>query len=207
MENIATKIGQLDTLQDVDCDGVVLCDTDLAFAERLDRFLTGDHIAAKPVDYSNPPLALLEEMRTAAGIEAAPALARTSCEGEPTYASNCNGGVYIMPRRYISALRPAWRSCAELALSMAGAWAMHADQIGFSLATLKLGIPIAELPVEYNFPMHVPDAFARMQFSAPRVLHYHNCQDGLGRLTKTGHRIVDGVVDAINASLADSAGV
>lgn len=198
------KIGQLDVLSEIDCDGAVLCDTDIAFADQLIRFLQSDSIAAKPVDFPNPPIDRLDAMRVALGIAKQPVLAKTTCTHEPTYASNCNGGVYVIPRQFLGSLKPAWRECAELAMAQAGQWAMHADQIGFALATLRLDIPVKGLPVEYNFPMHVPQSFPEMQFSKPRVLHYHGCHDEAGRLVPTGDVVVDGAVHQINSVLEAS---
>ncbi|MHB8211371.1 MAG: hypothetical protein ACYDDP_08520 [Acidithiobacillus sp.] len=188
------KIEQLSFLHNVPSDSVVLCDTDLAFAESITSAIHSSRIYGKPVDFANPPIEQLNQLAAMAGITSSPPLARTTCTGELTWRSNCNGGLYVLPHAILRDLQPLWSKYASLALGASdilGNKTHHADQIGFAMAIVALNLDINELPVEYNFPMHVPQAFERMCFDTPKILHYHDKQTQDGFLLPTGYPKVD----------------
>jgi hypothetical protein len=198
------KIAQLSTLKELECDYVVLCDTDIAFRRNLSGIVREPTVFAKPVDFPNPPLERLDALRVAAGITAAPVLTRTSCTAELTYRTNCNGGIYVLPFELLADFQPLWVRFARLALERSDIlehWTHHADQIGFALAMLELGLSFNELPVEYNFPTHAHHSFPNMAFDRPSILHYHDCHDAEGRIHQTGHPLIDQVIDQINATV------
>ena len=94
------KIAQYEALRHMDADFVVLCDTDLAFLDDLSTLFDPLSVRAKPVDMPNPPLAVLEQIREALGIRTVPRIVPTDCKpSAKTFSTNCNGGLYIIPRR------------------------------------------------------------------------------------------------------------
>jgi SAM-dependent methyltransferase len=199
------KLMQLSSpeLRAADC--AVLCDTDLAFAGDVRPWLAADAIRAKVVDLPNPPLAVLRELRAAAGLAADPALVSTSFDGESTYATNCNGGFYAIPGRLLPALAEAWLRWARFALDrrdLLGAYGKHADQLGFCLAMLELDLPFAPLPVRLNFPTHLaPELLATAADEEPLVLHYHWQLDASGALLPVGVPCVDAAIATANEAI------
>ncbi|HEX3463976.1 MAG TPA: class I SAM-dependent methyltransferase [Candidatus Elarobacter sp.] len=155
---------------------VALCDTDLAFCGPLEPYAAGG-IAAKPVDLPNPPLALLTDLYRRAGFVRLPPVTRCTHDDAPTFANNCNGGVYLVRSDLLEALAPRWERWALWTLERAallGEHAKHADQIAFGLATWDLGEPVVPLPPEANFPLHLPLERYRRPAAAPVVMHYHD---------------------------------
>jgi len=200
------KINQLKTLP-IDCETLILCDTDLAFIETPEALASARRAVAKPVDYQNPPLERLEALRLAAGIVEEPRVVDTTIDRLPTYSTNCNGGLYILPRNLAFRLVEPWLEFAQFAFErrdILDKWTMHADQIGFALAMLSLGEDVDVLPVEYNFPMHAVADFSRFDFAEPKILHYHACSEANGNLIYTGDLRVDRGIAHVNAVIAAS---
>ncbi|HEY9509515.1 MAG TPA: hypothetical protein VIV82_06595 [Verrucomicrobiae bacterium] len=198
------KIAQLDALCGMAADSFVLCDTDLAFVEAITPMVKPGVLSAKPVDGNNPPLQILNQFAAATGIEVPKELARTSWASGWTWPSNCNGGLYIIPASMLAALKPLWFHYASRALASGetlGMWARQADQIGFALAVVAMGQSVEPLPIDYNFPTHRQDAFDRMCFNSPKILHYHGKQRKNGLLKNTGHPVIDAAIDRVNAQL------
>ena len=69
------------------------------------------------------------------------------------------------------------------------------------MAMLDLQIEVEELPLEFNFPLHLADQFSVTKKIVPDVLHYHWLHDGVERLQLTGHPILDEAVIRINKRL------
>ena len=202
------KINQLKILPP-DCETVILCDTDLAFIEMADALASARRAVAKPVDYQNPPLERLEALRLAAGIAEKPRLVDTTIDKLPTFSTNCNGGLYILPGTLVSRLVQPWLDFACFAFQrrdILDKWTTHADQIGFALAMLSLGEDVEILPVEYNFPMHAAADFGRFDFAEPKILHYHACSEANGNLIYTGDKRVDRSIARVNTVIAASSG-
>jgi hypothetical protein len=200
------KVNQLKMSMD-SCETVILCDTDLAFIESPTALASSGRAVAKPVDCENPPLERLEALRIAAGIVATPRIVETTIDKVPTYSTNCNGGLYMLPHSLVSRLAQPWHDFSLFAFQrgdILGKWTAHADQIGFALAMLSLGEDVDLLPVEYNFPMHLAADFSRFDFSEPKILHYHACCDADGNLTYTGDPRVDRGIARVNAVIAAS---
>lgn len=199
------KINQLFTLADEDFDVLVSCDTDLAFTRPLDEAAKVDCVRAKRVDQENPPLEVLEQVREFLGIAQQPPLAAPGCSpSATTYALNCNGGVLLIPRQFMQPLGDAW---LEYAKALAGhrhllrQWVNHIDQVSWTFAMLRLGLPFQELPVEYNFPTNIAKRVPRGTYARPVVLHYHRALDKSGRLRLSGIRLVDKSVREANSMI------
>lgn len=195
------KLAQLPAIIHRPADAFVLCDTDLAFVSGIESLFSKNHIRAKPVDLANPIIAVLDQIRHARKIRQLPRIVETSCDRQPTYSVNCNGGLYIFPHALAEAICYIWRrETAVLSTHkrIVKRWFQHADQIGFAMAMLSCGYDVEEIPIEYNFPMHLGDRFACFRFEEPKVLHYHWMQDKDGLLKATGHPVVDHAITRIN---------
>jgi hypothetical protein len=199
------KLNQLPTLLDIAADLYVLCDTDLAFADRIDDLYSTTHIRARQVGRANPPLDVLANLLVARGLSIEPRIVRTLLDEQPTWSVNCNGGLYLVPRGLLEYLSAAWRRETEFVFArpdVLGEWRRNADQLGFAIALLSAGLDVAELPVEVNFPLLPAARLRHVRVDTPRVLHYHVPPDSRGLLRTSGHPGVDRAVAKINAWLA-----
>ena len=133
-----------------------------------------------------------------------PRLVKTSCEEADTWSVNCNGGLYIIPLQFAASLSVKWTLFAEKLRQFPASlarWYHHIDQIAFAMAMIDMRQDVAELPVEFNFPMHLTDRFDRFEFSEPKVLHYHWMQDEDGTIRATGNPVVDSSISKVNSLL------
>ena len=204
------KIAQLDYFVDsTDARGVFLLDLDLAILAELD-IPDRDVVCGKLVDGANPPLATLERLFDAAGIEL-PAIMPSDWEGRGnTIATNLNGGFLYVPRPHIEPLRNEWRHWAEFLFAKPDLFdhpsaRKHIDQIAFAMALASARIGFRHLPTNWNYPGHkdrVPRAYRRDE--PLRVLHYH---DRLGRFglidaAESDAAAVEEAVNRVNSALA-----
>lgn len=196
------KINQCFTLDAFDFDVLVACDTDLAILRPLDDIANPHAVRAKRVDSENPPLSVLEDLRAFLGITQRPAIVAPSCApAGRTYLLNCNGGMLMIPKRYVPALGRSWLDCATRLLMHAKLmqrWAMHIDQVAWAFAMMQLDLPFDELPIEYNFPLGIAGQVPKGAYSAPVVLHHHHRLDRRGLLRRTGVSLVDRSVREAN---------
>jgi FkbM family methyltransferase len=182
----------------------ICCDTDLAFAANIDD-LAGTHaIRAKVVDLPNPPIELWRPILEAAGLPADAPLTTTSLREHTTPVGNCNGGLYMLPAWAVTALGEAWprwvRWLAARPTLLPAPFGVHTDQVAFALALIDGGYSFDALPLEANFPTHLPPAM--LPDRSPRVLHYHGNVDASGFLLPVGHRSVDEAIGQVNQTIA-----
>lgn len=183
---------------------VALCDTDLAFCEALEPQRNG-RVAAKIVDLPNPPLELLEALYRRAGFTDVRELVRCTNADAWTFAANCNGGLYQIEADFLDELAPRWEKWALWVLEQAdllGAYAVHADQLGFGLAMRELGEHVTLLPTAKNFPTHLPPESYAAESAAPAVLHYHDRLAPDGMLLALGIPRADERIRLVNEVLS-----
>jgi hypothetical protein len=198
------KVRQLRTAALRERPYVALCDTDLAFAGNLDRWVGLARAAGKPVDGPNPPVEMLEALYRRAGFNRFPERTRCAHADAPTYANNFNGGVYLLRSDLLDELSPLWEKWALWSLeqhSVLGSQVAHADQISFGLAMWELGEPVAQLPSAANFPLHLAEHRYEADPEPPVVLHYHKRVTAGGLLRPLGIPSVDDRVRLINETL------
>lgn len=201
------KLLQLDKLLETPASSYVLCDTDLAFAGSLDPLLPARNIRAKPVDFPNPPLEILERIRSAAGITTSPRLVPVTCAAASTWSVNCNGGLYVIPAAHAAEIGQQWKHFAVHIgdpPTILGNFRHHLDQVSFALAMLALRLDVETLPVEFNFPLHVAPHGTQFLFDEPRVLHYHRLLREDLTLPLTGDSTVDHAIARVNALMSQS---
>ena len=189
-----------------DADVMVLCDADLAWAGPLDaRYLTTSAISAKVVDGPNPPEQTIKELLADANLTEKAEWASTTVGGHTTLRGNCNGGLYVIPKQFLEPLKEAWPRWAEWMCQkwQDGKCTYNVDQLSFAFSVLELGIPIQDLDIIYNFPMHLveEERGTHLRELTPVVLHYHHLTDASGVLKQTGIPAVDEVIGKINATI------
>lgn len=199
------KINQCFTLDDLDFDVLVACDTDVAILRPLSEVASLQAVRAKRVDSENPPLQILEELRVLMGVTQDARIVTPSCApAGRTYALNCNGGMLMIPKPLLPALGRAWLEYATRLLAHADRmqqWRMHVDQVAWAFALMSLELPFEELPIEYNFPTGIAKRVPAGSFGEPVVLHYHHWLDRRGLLRRSGVPAVDRAVRRVNALL------
>jgi hypothetical protein len=202
------KLRQLESETLRAADHVVLCDTDLAFCSPIDAWVVGDRPRVKIVDIANPPLQLWQMLFAAAGLAARPRPAATSLDAAETYANNCNGGLYILPRAIFHALRDIWPRWVEWVLrqrKILGRFRTHVSQISFGLAMEELGVQVDLLPLALNFPTNLKVPNLATHDVTPAVIHYHSNLDRAGFLRPIGLPRVDAAAGDVNALIAAEA--
>ena len=161
-----------------------------------------DEIAAKIVDYPNPPLEYLQRIFEAAGREA-PATTSVSHEDAPTFSTNFNGGLYVLNAADLAGVAQAWSERARWLLdrqALLGAWTVHVDQIAFSLAMADTGLQVESSAIH----VELPDACATATTgpSLPKAIHYHRSTTVDGLLRGVGDPKVDRAIRTVNAAIS-----
>jgi hypothetical protein len=173
------KLNQLDSLRGVDFDRVALLDADMIAVADLRPFLGGAAILGKIVDLDRPPLPVLDEIATAAGMSGRPPVVETDATELRTYLGNCNGGFYAVPKAHCERLSVAWRRWALWLIDhiepLRGAGReKHVDQVSFWLALHMEGLPFELAPSNVNYFIHFAAAHRYFDPTRPiALLHYH----------------------------------
>jgi 2-polyprenyl-3-methyl-5-hydroxy-6-metoxy-1,4-benzoquinol methylase len=201
------KIRQLETNAFQDADYVILSDTDIVFADCPTQYANGNKVKGKIVDLPNPPLSVCEDIISRAGIRVGCHWVKTDFSPfDLTIPTNFNGGLYIIPAVYLSALRTAWQKWAYFCLNQSdilGPWKHHADQLGFALAMLENNLPFEALKYTDNFPTHFgQECYNTVVHDKISAFHYHNNLDASGYLQPIGIKWVDAQIDAVNCLIA-----
>lgn len=202
------KVRQLETEALQSYDHVILTDTDMVFAACPTRYATGTALRAKQVDQGNPPEEVWRKLLAEAGLEDRAAVVPLELQPEQqTFSANFNGGFYVLPAAAWQQLRTGWDTWARFCLERAqllGAYAHHADQLGFGLAVLEAGLDVDPLGLEANFPLHLRSLHAGL---APRDLvgiHYHRELDNHGLVVPGPVPWIAEQVRAVNEGLAET---
>ena len=182
------KLAQLETLRGEAFDHAVLLDTDTIAVGDLRAHLRDGAIAAKIVDAARPPLATLCEIARDAGLDPPAETCPTDAGDGETFAGNCNGGFYAIPRALCETLSAEWRRSALRLLANAeplrrAGHAAHADQVAFWLALLRTGLPFEPAPSNANYFVHF--AAPHRYFDPSReiaLLHYHGATNVVGQI-------------------------
>lgn len=190
------KLQQLTPLANRKFDEVVLLDCDMVVLRPPKE--AENAILAKPVDFSNPPIELLEALFKEAGLVLK--RTRTTFGGEVTAWANANGGLYVIPNSCFTTLSRAWGYWASWCLGRKEAFGdywKHIDQVSFAMAVCSEGLAFDELEAEFNFPTHkaIPTSFD----CNPAVIHYHRAVDAHQNLLHVpGLPQVNATIDQVN---------
>lgn len=169
------KIMQLDTARLTEADVVYFMDVDMIVLQDIRNLASEQFISGKIVDYSNPQLSSLYEVFEKAGFHDCPPLVQVDLQPEQkTFSANFNGGLYIIPTKFIPDVSKTWKKWALWLLKNHGQFTdervqAHVDQIAFCMSMHELKIPTNLLARTYNYPTHT--VFNKTEY--PCVLHYH----------------------------------
>lgn len=183
---------------------VVLCDTDIVVLEDPRTVaIPRDAIGGKVVDTPVPPIEVLRDIFSAAGLATPPATPLPWGEDQVTVAGNNNGGLYLIPAPILPVLAPAWETWARWLLDRRELlldWSFHLDQVAMVLALTAEGIGSEQLDVRWNTPTHDLRRIPR-DAPVPAVIHYHQEVDREGCIRLTGFPSIDQQVERANASI------
>jgi 2-polyprenyl-3-methyl-5-hydroxy-6-metoxy-1,4-benzoquinol methylase len=203
------KLAQLPTFLETPFRQVVLMDCDTAWIGSKAMPAT-QSVAAKVVDFANPPPPVLEDVFQLAGL-GDPDWTETSFptaeEDGRSDRNNCNGGVYIFEQSSLRSVAPLWQKWAAWCIDHAeafGDYSKHADQVSFALALRELNGAIEPLPLAWNYPTHLPASL--LPDVEPQILHFHRELTTDFALKPTGVALVDTAIarmnDAVQASFS-----
>ncbi len=197
------KVRQLPTFVGSGYDQVVLMDCDTAWVGHAPLPL-GSPLAGCIVDHANPPEPILRDIFAAAGLgEPNWTAARFALSDRKlTDRNNLNGGLYIFDGNFAAKLAEAWTDRATWCLDRSPlfqSFAMHADQVSFALALRDLGADAHHLPIEWNYPTHLPPA--ALPDLSPEIIHYHGLTPEFG-LKPVGLAQVDASIARLSDHIA-----
>jgi SAM-dependent methyltransferase len=180
---------------------VVLCDADIAVLDDPRQVaLPEGTIGSKPVDAPVPPLDVLREIFSVAGVPEPATVHLAWGPTAETLAGNNNGGLYLIPGVLLPQVATAWAEWAHWLLDrleLLGQWVIHVDQVAMALALAAEKIPTTPLDVRWNMPVHDPDRLPSDP-PTPSVIHYHQEVDGHGFLRLTGREAIDSQIRRVN---------
>jgi len=190
------KLQSHQILKTVPWTDVVLLDCDMLILGDLP--LPSSSIRAKPVDYPNPPIGVLETIFKNAQVPIK--YSSTDIDAHLTVHGNANGGLYIVPREHFSLLSEEWITwalwCVER-IDLFQSWNNHVDQVAFALALQSTKLPYDNLERSYNFPLHIPES--ELDDCSPNVLHYHNIIQDDGSLPElAGLPVLNSTIRRLN---------
>lgn len=174
------KIAQLENLRGIECDLLVLLDTDMILVADLRPFLVAGALQSKVVDWPNPSLEALEKVARRAGMRTLPDKIWVDSRMGKTYVGNSNGGFYAIPRALIGQVSEAWKKWAKWLLEndeplRHEGKLMHIDQVAMWLAIHTAGIPYVPAPSNVNYYLHLRGRHCYCDRTGPiAVLHYHD---------------------------------
>lgn len=202
------KLCQFNSLDLLSADYIFLCDCDIAFIENIEEIVDPEVITAKTVDAANPEIEVLDQLFDKYHCQRAKVV--ETCLGK-SYATNCNGGLYGIPRKYFKKLGEKWKNYAERllndddVLALLGEKHIHIDQIAFSMALSDSQFNFKPLHTIYNTPTHfqsfLPKILESIKLENPKVLHFHDAIDEIGLLKKVGHHVIDASIDSVNETI------
>lgn len=201
------KLRQLDCPHIQDADYVLLFDADIALLASPLSLCVREAVRAKVVDRANPPEPVWRCLLEEAGLHGdVPLTSPDFSPKEKTSQTNCNGGLYVLPKAAVAVLRKAWLRWAHFCLdrgALLGRWAHHADQLGFNLAMIEMGLPFKPLDLADNFPTHFPAGDYGLVTERPlRAIHYHDHLDDHGLPLKVGVNWIDRQIDKVRQRLS-----
>ena len=200
------KIRQLENPLMLEADFVILSDADLAFLKDPALLVSAGQFRAKTVDAPNPPEGIWSALLERAGLSTKVGTLDLEMDrGTQTFATNFNGGLYVMPAEMARSILPLWRKYAEFCLAqeeLLGGYLHHCDQLGMGLALAECVAAIDPLPAGANLPTHFPPEklllLAEQEISG---LHYHSRVDQHGLPIVVGVEWIDAAIDRLRELL------
>jgi SAM-dependent methyltransferase len=187
-------------------DFVILSDCDIAVVGDISDQLLPGRIRAKPADLATLGNAVLEGVFASAGQRLPSRQVRTSIDRVDLH-PYCNSGFIVFSGELLKTYMERWLHWNEFILansSLLGERVFFSDQASFALALAEAIDRYEELPIDMNFPCHMPASAYPVDLHEvePRILHYHDQIDWrTGLLIPIGLPGPDRIIERHNASV------
>ncbi|HYG64938.1 MAG TPA: hypothetical protein VEL74_20315, partial [Thermoanaerobaculia bacterium] len=189
-----------------DSDLILLLDCDMVVVRDPLPFLQRGALAAKIADVPSVPHEAFERLFEHFGLPLLPRTYLTTLLGAPTMAY-FNTAVVAFPGDLARAIVPVWvdynRRIVDVRDRLMGSCAHHSHQASLTLALASHPIPVAEAPVEINFPLHLTHIEPPQRFldADPAILHYHKLVDAEGYLLPSVYPRAQARIEEFNRRL------
>jgi hypothetical protein len=186
---------------------VVLTDTDVAVVEDARRIpLRATEVGLRPVGAGNPPLYVLENLFSAAGLKAPRRvpIKFATVPGQRTLSGHGNGGLYAAPGALLPLLAATWERWARWVLDhrdLLEEWSTFVDQVAMTLTLAEADIRPRPLGLEWNFPTNNPKRIPARP-PVPAALHYKDNVTAEGLLGPSGSPVLDDRIAVANEAIA-----
>jgi len=202
----ANKLAMLELA--VDGDLVLALDTDIAIAGDITPWLTTSAISAKIADNETVGLANWPSLFAARGVELPPARYLNDHAGRETI-PYFNSGVVAVPSAMCAPLLAEWGDAVRWLLdsydelpALFTDRSFFTDQFAFALAIARLDAPVRALPLELNFPTHIPlHPTVGPEHVSPLLVHHHHLLEADGQLKPCAYRAPNAAIERINVEL------
>jgi hypothetical protein len=183
----------------------VLTDTDVVILEDPRALpLDGDVVASRVVGGAHPPVEVLREVFSSAGVALPELVSLERFPEKQTVKGNSNGGVLLIPGDVLVEAGESWAKWARWLLDhrdLLGKGHIHVDQVAMAIALADGRLRPHPLELRWNFPAQNSRRIAA-DAPSPAIIHYHRNTDSRGLLKKTGVEAVDLQIDRANAAIS-----
>jgi len=197
------KIQQLFSAKIKRYDYVILSDLDIVFLDCPTTLIDAERILGKaafsPEVEINHLLSILAEL----DIPVPSTMAKSEFSNIPDIIpTHFNGGLYVIPGRYIDQFAGSWAKWANFWLTkpdILGDALFTSDEHAFGTALLETGLPYGRLPIGANFHTNIGVEKAK-RFRPHKLtsLHYHSMINDYGFLATKGIDWIDKHIIAVN---------
>jgi 2-polyprenyl-3-methyl-5-hydroxy-6-metoxy-1,4-benzoquinol methylase len=204
----ANKI-QILNLDEPDFDYLVALDTDIVVAKDFSKFLTGSEIQAKPVDGDPLTINQWHDLFNHFNLEL-PTTRYLTCSTMTETIPYFNSGVLIIPKANVIPLFETWKFFVQQLLHSYDdlphikKYSFFTDQFALALSLVKIGLSHTPLPIEMNFPTHIPIHQSLVPDNiSPYLIHYHHNLTSDGKIMSCNYRNTNFIIEKINESLSN----
>lgn len=190
----------------LDCDTIVLRD--------LSPHVSVESVGVKPADVDRLTPEQWRGLYAALGLSPPTAKYVATSTGA-SIGPYFNSGVLLIPRKYCGLLLDAWTDMNDRILgvyrdhpgTVPSQWRFHLDQYSLACALVATAIPVRALPIELNYPAHVPVHPSARSGVEPVIAHYHKNINANGFLTRSHDDELNADLHAFNLRRSAALGI
>jgi hypothetical protein len=195
-----------EVLAALDCDTIVVRD--------LSPHVSLESVGAKPADLDRLTPEQWRQLYTVLGVSP-PTTTYIATNSGATIGPYFNSGVLLIPRTFCGLLLDAWTDMNERIRGIyrdhpeiiPSRWHFHLDQYALACALTAKSIPVRPLPIELNYPVHLPVHPAARSGIEPVVAHYHRDISANGFLLRSLNKELNADLHAFNLRRSAALGI
>jgi hypothetical protein len=188
-------------------DWLVALDTDTIITGDFSAWLVEPVFSAKIVDQNPLPETAWRKLFAGSGLNLPTERYLTHFHARETI-PYFNSGVLLLPEKDIARLGRTWLDLVPDIMAIypqhpeIARHAFFTDQFALALALVKAGLNYQTLPLEMNFPTHIPvHPDFKPQSLEPLILHHHHKTTPEGYLAHCGYDNINRLINRFNKSL------